>query len=295
MRVSRRISRRQAALGCLWAVAAPGCARPGAAPAALLKINHVCVAVQDVDQAAASYRRLGFAIKPGRPHADGINTRLIKFPADGAGIELINAPRSTDAAAAGYVRMLAEGEGPAYVCFMTPDMSVLQTRMAGEREPYVLDDGFMEPQAAALQWLFIASGDNLSPTDRPEHFAHANTACTMLAVWIAGGDQARMRAFFARLGARITQTRVHVPDPVDAQVARLGGGELIFVDGSRQMLSGRPVIGVTMGVRDLAAAGRVLADAGIQCVERPGLDYPAILVAPRDTHNVWLELRSATG
>jgi catechol 2,3-dioxygenase-like lactoylglutathione lyase family enzyme len=288
-----RVSRRQAALLGLWGVTVNGVRSADRPPASLLRINHVPLVVRDLEQAAQTYRRLGFAIKPGRPHADGISNRHIKVPGDGAGIELINAPQITDALTAQYVHMLDQGEGPAYACFVTADMGVLQARMAAQHESYGMDDGLMEPQSAALQWLFVAQGDNLSPTDRPEHFAHANTAYTMLAVWIAGGDQARIRAFFVGLGARIGRRPVFVPDPTVAEVAQLAGGEVIFLPSRRQILPGRLIMGVTMGVRDVAAARRVLAEAGIQSVERPELGYPGILVAPRDTCNVWLELRES--
>jgi hypothetical protein len=257
----------------------------------LLAINHIPLAVKDVDQAAETYQRLGFAIKPGRPHEDGIRTQLIKFPTDGAGIELITAPAATDPLTARYLRLIGQGEGPAFVCFVTHDMGVLQQRLAQQSEAYSLHDGMVEPQAPALSWLFIAGGDNLSPTDKPEHFAHVNTAYTTLAVWIAGGDQGHMRAFFARMGARLGRKRVHVPDPVMADVAEVAGGEVVFLPERRQLVPGRLIVGVSMGVRDLAAARRVLELAGIQPVVQPDASQPAVLIGPRDTYNVWLELR----
>lgn len=247
--------------------------------------------VEDVDAAAETYRRLGFTIKPGRAHADGLTTRLIKLAQRGAGIELIHAPQSIDQMTADYGRLLAQGEGPAYVCFTTPDMGVLQARMLQEHEPYDMDEGLLQPQAAALAWLFALEGDNLSPTDRPEHFQHASTACTMRAVWIAGGDRVRMRAFFAGIGARIGSKNVLVPDPMRAEVAQLGDGEVIFLPGAAQIVPGRLIVGVSMGVRDLAAAAGVLVRSGIPHVERSHLTHPAVFVAPRDTHNMWLELR----
>lgn len=54
-------------------------------------------------------------------------------------------------------------------------------------------------------------GTNRSPTDRPEHFAHLNTANATIAVWIAGGDQTRMLSVFRSLGARIDHKRVNAP------------------------------------------------------------------------------------
>jgi catechol 2,3-dioxygenase-like lactoylglutathione lyase family enzyme len=255
-----------------------------------LRINHIPLAVKDLDAAAEDYRRLGFAIKPGRLHADGIRNQHIKFPADGAGIELITATEATDSLTAHYMRLIAQGEGPAYVCLLTQDLDALKAHMTRQDEAFSVSDGQLLPQAAALDWLFFAAGDNLSPTDRPEHFAHANTAYRMRAVWIAGGDQARMRRFFIHLGARIVRERRHVPDPVSAEVAKLDGGEVVFLPGSRQLLPGRVIIGVSMGVRDLTAARRALDLNGIEPVARPDLNHPGLLVAPRDTHNVWLEL-----
>ena len=46
-------------------------------------LDHVPIAVGDLDAAAARYRALGFALKPGRPHANGIRNQHAKFADDG--------------------------------------------------------------------------------------------------------------------------------------------------------------------------------------------------------------------
>ena len=51
---------------CAWLAAALLLAPAG------FGIDHVPIAVNDLEQAAAAYRRLGFVLKPGRPHANGI-------------------------------------------------------------------------------------------------------------------------------------------------------------------------------------------------------------------------------
>jgi hypothetical protein len=48
--------------------------------AAVLGIDHVPVAVADLESAGEQYRALGFALKPGRPHANGIQNLHAKFP-----------------------------------------------------------------------------------------------------------------------------------------------------------------------------------------------------------------------
>jgi hypothetical protein len=290
--------RREAFLGgllcALAAVAGETALAAGETPDAgpLISINHVPLAVKDVDRAAQMYRRLGFVIKPGRFHADGIRTQLIKFPHDGAGIELITAARATDPLTAHYLRLLSEGEGPAYVCFTTPDLGGIKQRLEQLGEVYSLDDGLLTLTEPPLNWLFLAEGPNLSPTDRPEHFAHANTANAALAIWIAGGDQKRMLAFFKALGARIERERVHAPDPLLADIARVDkGGQVIFLPASHQIIPGWPIVGIVMRVKDLSATRQALKSGGIRPVQRPDVGYGSVLVAPNDTHNMWLEFR----
>jgi Glyoxalase-like domain len=42
-----------------------------------ISLDHVVLAVHDLDAAAVRYRRLGFALKPGRPHQNGIRNEAI--------------------------------------------------------------------------------------------------------------------------------------------------------------------------------------------------------------------------
>jgi hypothetical protein len=49
------------------------------------------VVVKDLNAASERYQALGFTLKPGRLHADGIRNNHVKFP-DGSGIELISPP-----------------------------------------------------------------------------------------------------------------------------------------------------------------------------------------------------------
>ena len=94
---------------------------PSAPGQPLARLDHIPVAVQDLDRAEADYRSLGFAIKPGRPHADGLRNAHIKFT-NGAGLELISAPASpTEALAAHYSALLRAGDGPVYLTLRASD------------------------------------------------------------------------------------------------------------------------------------------------------------------------------
>jgi hypothetical protein len=274
---------------CWWAVHGGTALAGDATP--LIRLDHMPLVVKDLEGATDTYRRLGFAIKPGRYHADGIRTDLVKFP-DGAGIELITAAAATDALTAHYMRLIGEGDAPAFVCLVTQDQETLTRRLGQMGAAWVADaDGLLTIGDKDLGWLFFSGRSNRSPTDRPEHFAHANTADSTLAIWVAGGNRKRMLAFFEALGARIMRKQVYVPGPLLADVARLnGGGEIIFLPGNRQIIPGRPVVGIVMHIRDVSAARRVLTSAGVAPMTEQRAPYPRIVVAPRDARNVWLEL-----
>jgi hypothetical protein len=241
-------------------------------------LDHIPIAVRDLDRAAANYRSLGFALKPGRPHANGITNQHVKFP-DGTELELITAPAARDALTTTYRRHLARGDGPAFLSLFAPGADV---RSLG------LD-------AKPLRYIFM-SGRNQSPTDRPEHFAHANSAESLVGVWLAGDDLSPERRLLAKLGAQVVSEDRPVPDPhlrasryggrtAKAQIARLTEGEVALLPGARQLVPGRPIVGATVRVRDLAAARNVLAGRGQEIGS-------SIFLPPALTHGLWLELRA---
>jgi catechol 2,3-dioxygenase-like lactoylglutathione lyase family enzyme len=230
-------------------------------------LDHIPIAVRDLDRAAADYRSLGFALKPGRPHANGITNQHVKFP-DGTELELITAAAARDALTTTYRRHLARGDGPAFLSLFAPGVDV---RLLG------LD-------AEPLRYIFMA-GRNQSPTDRPEHFAHANTAESFVGVWLAGDDLSPERRLLEKLGAHVVTEDRRVPQAVKAQVAHLSEGEVVLLPGARQLVPGRPIVGATVRVRDLAAARKVLAGRGHEIGS-------SIFVPPALTHGLWLELRA---
>jgi catechol 2,3-dioxygenase-like lactoylglutathione lyase family enzyme len=268
-------------------------AAPGPAP--LVGINHIPFAVRNLEQAVDTYRRLGFRIKPGHLHADGIRNNHVKF-ADGAGVELITAPAATDELTGIYTRMISQGDGPGYVSFHSATLEPIEAAAQRLAEAYSVDEvGILTFRSAPLQWLFLFAGSNRSPTDRPEYFAHPNGANATVGVWIAGTEQEQQQdlRLFAALGARIECKSVRVPDPLRATVATVANGEVIFLPAHRQLLPGRPIIGIVFRTNSLSAARHALQVADVtdlQSIETNG--YKSIVVAPRHTHGAWLEFRA---
>lgn len=232
-------------------------------------IDHVPIAVNDLDRAAADYRLLGFTLKPGRPHDNGIRNLHAKF-ADGTELELITAPGATDALTTAYRHHLAAGDGPAFLALYSPSTGA-------------------SPPTDVPSYVFFGPR-NRSPTDRPEHFAHPNTAVSLVAVWLAGDGLAGERRLLSAAGATLVERKVHVPDVVTATVARLPEGRIVLLPASRQLVEGRAIVGATVRVRSLGVARRALVRAGVATRETraaPG----SIFVTPEAAHGLWLELR----
>lgn len=233
---------------------------------AIIGLDHVPIAVRDLEKAADAYRGLGFALKPGRPHSNGIRNQHVKFP-DGTELELITAPEARDSLTTKYRRHLENGDGPAFLALYIPD----KARVPEDLHP-------------SLGYLFFGLR-NASPTDRPEHFAHANTAYALTRVWLAGDDLSAERRLLAALGATIRREAVEFPDRVDAEVAALPEGSVVLLPGRFQIVRGRPIVGLTVAVRDLDTAATFAGASARRTAS-------SVFVDPRDALGYRLELRA---
>lgn len=224
----------------LWLAAClPACAQP------LVRLDHIPTAVRDLDAAMADFQALGFAIKPGRPHANGLRNAHIKF-ANGAGLELITAAQAGDALSARYVEFLRGGEGPAYLTLHAADEARAAAALKAAGIPHRFDAGGLELTDPRLDWIFFA-GDNRSPSDKPEHFAHANGASATLEVWVAADDAEPLAQLLSALGAASREETRREPLAAQVRVFDLAdGGRIVVVPARRQIVPGHPLIGVVM-------------------------------------------------
>lgn len=249
-----------------WAAAVllAGAAGP---PARLMGIDHLPVAVGDLDAAARQFRALGFTLKPGRAHDNGIRNMHAKF-ADGSYIELITASEAVDPLTKQYRAFLDEGEGPAFVAL---HVSML--------------DGTADLLRGPLAILFFGTHER-SPTDRPEHYVHANGAKSLARVWLAPDDPKPFVALFRRLGVPVKRRRVCLFRCVDAQTAAAPGGEIVLLYPEARQRPDRPIVAATVRVADLARTREWLA--GTRVPVRTGADG-SLLVAPTNAAGLQLQ------
>jgi hypothetical protein len=253
----------------------------------LVGMDHIPLVVRDLEQAQADFQALGFAIKPGRFHPDGIRNAHVKFP-DGTEIELITAPAATDALTSEYRAMLETGEGPVYFGLYAPDPAVLSARLAASGLVASGDSGLVEfATTSPLHPLFFGTRQK-APTDRPEHFAHANGALRLSGLWVR--DLNGAKNLFSKLDVKLDTAKSCGPLQGPVTVAHLPDGDLFLI--LPQAGTGN-VAAARVEVRSLDVIRQVLAKQKIAPKDYPTCDPASIWVPPSAAHGVWLQFVQA--
>jgi Glyoxalase-like domain len=235
---------------------------PARADFSIQGLDHVPVVVRDLDQAKVDFEALGFVLKPGQPHANGLRNLHAKFP-DGTEIELISATSASDRLSSDYLEWQRVSDGPVSFGLYVPDQNAAF-------------------RPGAFEGVFYDHRQK-SPTDRPEHFAHPNGATSLTGVWLAGRrDEMAMRM---ALGSR-AERAVCAPflqGPTPAPVAQLPEGEIVFLPEAFQRLRERSIVALTVAVKSLDTVKRLVNGRTESCA--PNSVW-------METHGFWLELRA---
>lgn len=258
----------------------------------LAGIGHIPVAVKNLRKASADYEALGFTLKPGKLHDDSLDNNHAKYP-DGTEIELITATKPLDDLAKKYLRLIAAGDGPAFLALHAPDMAAVERRLAEKGIAASRDGGFFSPADPALDYVFFV-GDNRSPTDLPEHFVHANTSVALIGVWIADAENTKLTDLLAALGAEMSTRDIEVPVKQPVTIARLANGEVTLLPASARILKDRPIVGAVFEAQDLDTVIKVAGRARLPVLALDdGARPDRVFMVPLKTHGLWLEFRQA--
>lgn len=269
-------------------------ARPQKVPtenALITGIDHIPIVVRNLDSAAAIYKQLGFALKPGRLHANGIRNQHVKFK-NGTELELITAPQALDTLSTEYYNSLKEGEGPVYFGLYSTNIPGIAQQLDGYTN--YQNRGFITfPASNTFHNLFFG-GRQIAATDKPEHFAHRNSATSLVAVWLATDHITQFLDLFKRLGIATSQQRIYSPLSTQyASIAKLKEGEVILLPASNQLTRNHPVIGATVKIENIEALKTTLKQAGIKilAVIKGAGNTQSLFLPPEITHGIWLEFR----
>ena len=245
-------------------------------------INHTPIVVRDLEKAQADFRAMGFTIKPGRLHPDGILNAHVKF-GDGSELELITAPKGVDSLTSEYRNKLETGDGPVYYGFDAPDPASLLRKLhaAGMR---LKDDGGLLtfPIGHPLHAIFFGVRAP-APTDRPEHFIHANTALRLSGFWVR--DRPELRALLRDLTVPLVDTLSCGPLGGRVTLAKLPEGDVYLVS----RLERADELAARIDVQNIVTAETALRKGGFK-PEKYECDRSSIWLPPSVAHGIWLQL-----
>jgi len=174
----------------------------------LLAIDHIVIAVRDLEAALRSYEQLGFTVVPGGRHPVGTHNVLISF-ADGSYIEIIAFYR--DNPDHRWWRPLQIGEGLVDFCMQTDNLAGDTAKLRGAG--VAIDDPVpwsrARPDGYQLKWVlslareghrgvapFLIQDETPRPERVPQRFDHKNGATGIGTVTVAVEDLATVQRWY---------------------------------------------------------------------------------------------------
>ncbi len=266
-------------------------------------IDHVVIAVHDLDLAAATFRRLGFTLTPRGYHDFGSQNHCIMFGDDY--IELVAVPKPHPFTQY-YVDFLARGEGLAATALKTNDAAAAGRELAAAglapngplavSRPVVVD-AFAQDARFALVGLpleatpghrmFLCQHLTRDLVWRSEWQSHGNGATGLAAIAIAAEAPAVAAAPYQRIFG------VSAKDIAEGLVVESGDMPLAFVT-ERSLakklpgvwISGRPepaAVALFIHVADRDAADQALRRGGFHWLRMPD---GSVAVGATEAHGV---------
>lgn len=185
-------------------------------------IDHVVIAVNDLDQAIADFTEAGFTVTPGGEHANGeTHNALIAF-SDGSYFELIAWKNPQTASANTWLRRLRAGEGFVDYALRVADLDaeVERLRASGIDAPEPVPGGRTRPDGERVEWMNLRFDPERHPSlpfychstnDRSlrvpsgEAAIHANLVTGIDAIFIGVNDfQQAVRDYAIVAGIELT-------------------------------------------------------------------------------------------
>lgn len=244
-----------------------------------LRLDHVPVAVRSLEAAVRSYGEgLGFRLKPGRPHRNGLRNTFAKLP-DGSYLELITADSATDQLSRWYADLLRRGEGGARLALRADSLPALAERFrrdgyAGALRSYGGALRTLSFSAPALETIFLI--EYLAPVvDDPALLRHPNTALGLEAVWLAPDAYRALRAVpsgFARTRAGAIPLAAGAISAAESGAAGAGS-----------------VVGVAIRVRSVDATREAVRAGTGELLPVHHDRGRRVRVPPRLAHGIWIE------
>jgi hypothetical protein len=249
-------------------------------PQLISGLDHVLVAVENLDEAAQRWRRLGFTLSPPGRHP-GRGTGNVCVMLGATYIELIGVVERGDGAAA-IAEALKSRKAPVGLAFACEDAAALRTALAGridglgqlrqgsrvildpDGESTVSFDILAYPVDTRWPRLLACQHRDLDRVFAPQWIEHENGALDIAEVLLSVAAATTVAAFGGYARRAFPGVRVR---------ADVSAVELLFPEFRLQVATGpqdpRPWWGTAViAVADLAATVRTLSAAGVEFTKR---------------------------
>jgi hypothetical protein len=160
-----------------------------------IRIDHVITVVADLDSAIKAYEELGFTIKQGRLHENGLINAHIKFKNNTA-VELMSIKgEPTDELARNYADLLKHGEGGVFLAFSGIETAEMARRLHELEIEYITLPGknwdyITFAQNSSLAHIFFIDY-HIKTNDSLKILTHNNSAKGIKAIWLEGDEKVK--------------------------------------------------------------------------------------------------------
>ncbi len=167
-----------------------------------IRIDHVIAVYKDLDSIKNIYTEMGFTIKPGRLHENGLTNAHIKFK-NGSGFELMSvSDGNEDHLSSLYKALLNDKEGGVYVCLTGLDINEIAKLLRKESINYHITKSklwtYMTfPDYAGLEHFFIINY-HTQILEKPVFLKHPNGCYGYNFITIEGNENTSL--FLKALG-----------------------------------------------------------------------------------------------
>lgn len=203
-------------------------------------IDHVVIAVNDLEAARATFRSMGFTIKRGTKHANSIENAHIKF-SDGTALELISASEPQDELTEGYLKLQSYGDGFAYLCLKMEheqQTSAILSKFNTKSSQSSYYQTVTFPEESNISYLFFLKYLNPLKEDI-EFVSHENGTLGLRSIALLKSDFAIEKQVFETLGS------------IEGADHFALGNHLIEMKKGASSVSGRPTVSIKMMVADI--------------------------------------------
>ncbi len=231
-----------------------------------VSLDHITIAVSDLDKATKSYSDLGFTFKDGRLHSNGLLNKHIKFK-DGSSVELMTVKGDPgDELAERYRDFLDLKVGGIFIALRAP-LNIVQKKADELGLSYNVNSGnpfsYLTFENKGITSFYFINYEN-SISDPDSITTHSNNVRGIKAVWITASPL--FTELLIELGAEFHGI-IRTPDEKENAVYRINGYDFIIDDAT---LSDSQILGIQFDSTDI---------------------LPPDWLPPSENHGVWVTFR----